>query len=178
MSSDAAVENDRRWWNMIQQDMKLLQLMKEDTGDRNRWRRRIRVANPLPWEGLIQAWRRYNIYINVSLNHNSCKHDLGVALLRFVSGVSISGKPLPYTYSMCMYVFILHVRTYASIYVWILHNLYYKEAIIDTGRLKRFHESDKHGQWMYEMNVWSMIMRLNDFRHLEMQGRSQEGILD
>ena len=36
----------KRWGDMIQQDLKSLRLKKEDTGDRNKWRRRIRVADP------------------------------------------------------------------------------------------------------------------------------------
>jgi len=54
-----AIVNGRLKWRMteeaigrhdrpIQQDMKLLQLKKEDTGDRKKWRRRIRVAHPSP----------------------------------------------------------------------------------------------------------------------------------
>lgn len=41
------------------QDKKYLRLKKDDTSDRKKWRRRIREADPLPWEGLIQAGRRY-----------------------------------------------------------------------------------------------------------------------
>lgn len=33
------------WLNMTQQDLKSIRL-KEDTGDRNKWRRRIHVAGP------------------------------------------------------------------------------------------------------------------------------------
>ena len=36
-----------RWEDMMQQDMKLLQLKKEDTGDRKKWRR-IHVADSSP----------------------------------------------------------------------------------------------------------------------------------
>jgi len=38
----------KRREDMMQQDMKSLRLKKEDTGDRNKWRRRIRVADPSP----------------------------------------------------------------------------------------------------------------------------------
>jgi len=39
----------KMWWgDMIQQDMKVLQLKKEDTGDRKKWRKRIRVADLSP----------------------------------------------------------------------------------------------------------------------------------
>ena len=33
---------------MIQQDLKGNRLKKEDTGDRNKWRRRIHAADPFP----------------------------------------------------------------------------------------------------------------------------------
>jgi len=36
----------KRWGDMIQQDMKLLRLKKEDTGDRKKWRRSNHVADP------------------------------------------------------------------------------------------------------------------------------------
>jgi len=44
---------------MIQQDIKLPRLKKEDTGDRQKCRRRIHEADP--WEILIHVWRRYII---------------------------------------------------------------------------------------------------------------------
>jgi polyphosphate kinase 2 (PPK2 family) len=38
----------KRWEDVIQQDLKLLKLKKEDTGNRDKWSRRIRVADPSP----------------------------------------------------------------------------------------------------------------------------------
>lgn len=38
----------KRWRDSIQQDIKLLNLKKEDVGDRTKWRQRIRVADPSP----------------------------------------------------------------------------------------------------------------------------------
>ena len=47
----------KRWIDLVTADTKKLQLTDDDTGDRNKWRRRIHVADPSP-EGLIAAWRR------------------------------------------------------------------------------------------------------------------------
>ena len=38
----------KRWMDQIQQDLKTLKLKREDTGDRSKWKRRIRVADPSP----------------------------------------------------------------------------------------------------------------------------------
>lgn len=38
----------KRWRDKIQEDLKTLKLKKEDADDRNKWRRRIRVADPSP----------------------------------------------------------------------------------------------------------------------------------
>src|SRR6218665_4070394 len=38
----------KRWRDKIQEDLKKLKLKKEDADDRNKWRRRIRVAGPSP----------------------------------------------------------------------------------------------------------------------------------
>src|SRR6218665_3619023 len=38
----------KRWRDKIQEDLKTLNLKKEDADDRNKWRRRIRVADPSP----------------------------------------------------------------------------------------------------------------------------------
>ena len=32
----------------LKMDLKMLKLRKEDTGDRNKWKRRIKVADPSP----------------------------------------------------------------------------------------------------------------------------------
>src|SRR6218665_797267 len=38
----------KRWRDKIQEDLKMLKLKKEDADDRNKWRRRIRVADSSP----------------------------------------------------------------------------------------------------------------------------------
>jgi hypothetical protein len=38
----------KRWMDMIQEDLKSLNLKPEDTGKRDMWRQRIRVADPSP----------------------------------------------------------------------------------------------------------------------------------
>ena len=38
----------KRWRDKIQEDLKALNLKKEDADDRNKWRRRIRVVDPFP----------------------------------------------------------------------------------------------------------------------------------
>ena len=38
----------KRWRDKIQEDLKTLKLKKEDADDRNKGRRRIRVADPSP----------------------------------------------------------------------------------------------------------------------------------
>src|SRR6218665_1313947 len=40
--------NKKQWGDMIIQDMKLIQLEKEDTGDRKKWRKRICLADSSP----------------------------------------------------------------------------------------------------------------------------------
>src|SRR6218665_2263033 len=42
------VRQKKRWRDKIQEDLKTLKLKKEDADDRNKWRRRIRVADPSP----------------------------------------------------------------------------------------------------------------------------------
>src|SRR6218665_2632096 len=44
----------KRWMDMIQEDLKFLNLKPDDTGRRNLWRQRIRVADPSPAD-LLQA---------------------------------------------------------------------------------------------------------------------------
>ena len=42
----------KRWRDKIQEDLKTLKLKKEDADDRNKWRRRIRVADTSPIGGI------------------------------------------------------------------------------------------------------------------------------
>jgi len=51
----------------IQQDTKSLQLKKDHTGDRKKWRLQGSQWLTLPWEGLIQAGRRY--ILNAGIVH-------------------------------------------------------------------------------------------------------------
>src|SRR6218665_3486702 len=82
-----------RWRDKIQEDLKTLKVKQEDADDRNKWRRRIRVADP-PLGRINSSLKEREIYIYITILYI-------------------------YTYIYIYIILRLHIYIYIYIYIYI-----------------------------------------------------------